>query len=207
MARMLIAEMPLDSLEDEVMFTIAALKADEDAADLLPMTADWLTWIDQARVTERMVRQAVADADAARIVANARLDQACIAFADDLLRDVDKDRSSPRWLGFFKVAPNLFIKQPLSDQVLTVRGWLELTDDPILETHREALTKRSSDAQTALVATQGLAMKRGTLHQQREQLAKQLTEARDALRSELGNRARERKLGRSWPDTFFRVER
>ena len=207
MARKLLADMTLDTLEDEINFTVAALMADEDASDLVATTADWLSWIDEVRAFDRGVRQQVTQVDAGRVMANERLDKAVLDFADDLLADVDKDRGSARWLGFFKVAPTSFVRHPLADEVMSIQGWLEASSDPVLETHRTELSKRVGAAQSALVSTRGLPSKRSELHQRRDALAARLTAARDALHERLAERARERKLGRSWADAFFRVER
>ena len=91
MPRKLIAGMSFDTLEDEVLFTRSAIAADPDAASLLSHTDDWLEMMKQARDADMKARAAVANADAIRMVANARLDAVCVAFGDDLYMAVDKD--------------------------------------------------------------------------------------------------------------------
>jgi hypothetical protein len=39
------ADLTFEALEDQVLFTIAAIEGDQDAADLLGMTAKWLAQI------------------------------------------------------------------------------------------------------------------------------------------------------------------
>src|SRR5689334_3675805 len=95
--RKILAKIPLDDVESEVFFTRSAVKADPDAKDLLSMTDGWLALVDAVRAKERAAREAQADADAARIVANTRLDRACVKFGDELYLAVDKDRSAARW--------------------------------------------------------------------------------------------------------------
>jgi len=206
MPRKLVPEMTLDTFEDEVLFTTAALEADEDAHDLASTTAHWLEGIDEVESTDRQVRQAIASADAKRSMANQRLDIAVLKFADDLLADVDKDRESPRWLEFFKLAPSRFVKVALADQVNNVQGWVSSSSDPILLEHLDSLSRRATDAQSALVSTTGLSSRRSTLKQKRAQLGESLTTDRDALHRKLAERAQERKLPRSWADAFFRTD-
>jgi len=78
MPRKLPPTITFDDAEDEVLFTRAALMADPDASDLVPMTDSWLPLIDTARAKDRTARAARVTADAARIVANDRFDTACV---------------------------------------------------------------------------------------------------------------------------------
>jgi hypothetical protein len=206
MARKLTPQLTLDALEDEVLFTRAALKSDEHTQDLLSMTDSWLGLIDAVRASDRQLRERIADVDASRMLANEYLDLACTAFGDELYLDVDKDRTSRRWLQYFSMPVSRFIRQALSAQVATVKGWLGLPlgTDPLLDQHRELLQSRVDRADKASTDTRGLTPLRGTLWQQRTQLAESLTQSRDELRDVLGQRARELKLGRTWPDAFFK---
>lgn len=206
MPRQLAADMTLDALEDEVIYTQSALRADPDATDLIAMTADWFPQIDAVRAADRSLRETIGNTDASRMVANQRLDSACILFGRELLYDVGNDRSSPRWTQFFKVPPGQFVKQALSKQVNTIRGWLAGATDPVLDVHRTTLSSWSTSADTALVNTQALATLRGQQWQLRTQTTSTLTQSRDALHRVLAQRALERKLDRDWPDVFFRTE-
>lgn len=207
MPRKLIDKMPLDDLEDEIMYTIAALKADENTQDFIPTAEGWMTHVDEVRATDREVRQTVANVDAARMMANEYLDQTCVAFGDDLYYDVDKDRKCTRWTQFFPVAVSAFVRQPLSKQVNAVRGWLASAQDPVLEQYRSDLEKWVTKADDTLVQTSGLAGQRARVWAQRESLAELLTNERDVLRDLLAQRARELKFSRTWPDLFFRTSR
>jgi hypothetical protein len=188
-----------------VRFTTAALKADPVARELASLTESWLPMIEAVRIKERGTRQAVADADAERAVANGRLDAACLRFADDLLRDVDKDTSSPRFRTFFPMAPSRFTRQALGAQVTRVRAWLGVKD-PVLEQHRAELELWSTAADQALVRTHGGALVRGETRILREELAENLTRERDGLGDALGAKARELGLPRDWPNLFFRTQ-
>jgi hypothetical protein len=206
MPRKLPATITFDEAEDEVMFTQAALKADPDAEDLLPMTGAWLGTIDMGRPADRAAWQAVANADAARVIANGRLDLTCTAFGDELYLAVRKDRTSSEWRQFFAAAVSVFVRQALARQVATVRSWLQGSTHPVLENHRAELARWSTKADEALVATRGTALVRGTAHQAREEMAEDLTRERDGLYVALVQRAEERRLPRDWPSLFFRVK-
>lgn len=195
-----------DTIEAEILFTRAALRADPDASDLLPHTDAWLSLVEPARAKERAAREAVENANAERAVANARLDATCIAFGDDLHTAVQKDHRAARWLQFFSVAVSSFVKQALARQIATVKGWLTSSKDPVLEKHRANLETWSARADGALVKTRGTALVRGEAHQAREELAAELTRERDGLHEALSARARERQLPRSFADVFFRTE-
>jgi hypothetical protein len=196
-----------EEIEDQVVFTIAALGADPDAADFLPLTAGWLDRVSEARSKSLAIRQTVAKADAERIIANGRLDAACVAFADGLFLAVGKDRTSARWRTFFSSTVSTFIRQALDRQVNTVKGWLALPSDQAFEPHRAALLKWSNAAANALTKSAESAALRGQAWQSREALATALTRERDGLAEALAAHAREKGLPRDWSAMFFLVRK
>lgn len=204
MPRKLLATMTLDDIEDEVLFTDAALHADPDAAALANRTASWIERVDAARPHDRKARAAAANSDAARQVAGDRLRRTCVAFGDDLYLAVGKKRKSPRWLQFFPRPVSRFVRQPRVSLVKAVRGWLT-SQDPVLGRYRADLERWSQNADLALVETSAVAIVRGDAHQTRGALAVELTLERDQLHDDLSAIARERGLSREWPDMFFRV--
>ncbi len=203
MPRLITERMSLDDVEEEVLYTEAALKADPDAEDLLPLTANWLAAVDQQRAREREVRRTVATVDATRVVADNRLDQACTRFGDQLFLDVNKDRNSPRWKQFFKVPVSRFVRTALPRQIASVRAWLQ-SDDALFTQHKADIEQWVTRADDALVKTRALALSRGQAAISRAEFAEDLTHERDGLEAALGARARERGLDRRWPNSFFR---
>jgi len=201
--RKITERMTLDDVETEILYTEAALRADPDAEDLLPLTDNWLDRLDQERQRSRDVRRAVATVDATRIVADGRLDQACTAFGDELYLETGKNRNSPRWKQFFNAPVSRFVRTALPRQVTRVRAWLQ-ANDPVLERHRPEIEKWVARADDSLVKTRGLALTRGEAAIARTQFVEDLTHDRDGLSEALAARARERGLGRQWPDNFFR---
>ena len=93
---------------------------------------------------------------------------------------------------------------PLGKQVNRVKGWFEGSSDDLLAKHRTSLLGWADKAAAALVATAKTATVRGEAWVTREDLAENLTAARDGLHDALSARARDRGLGRDWPDVFFR---
>lgn len=198
--------MPLDDVEAAILFIRAALRADPDARDLVSLTEPWLPMLDGVRKKEREAREKVADVDAARIVANRRLDHYCIGFGDDLFIAVGKDRNSTEWRQFYSVSVSKFVRQALNTQVKAVFGWLSNSKHEVLEKHRANLNTWATAADQALVATNGSALVRGEAKLARERMAEDLTRERDGLHDALSARAREKRLPRDWPDIFFPVE-
>ncbi|HEX2573839.1 MAG TPA: hypothetical protein VH877_30100 [Polyangia bacterium] len=205
MPRKLTAKTPLDEMEDEVLYTDAALRADPDAARLLERTAHWLDRIDELRRVYRKVRRAEAGAHAARVVAGARLHRACVAFGDELLLAVGKDRRADRWRQFFSLPLSLFLRQELGRRVARVRGWLG-TSDPVFERHRQEIERWAQAADKALIATKALAIVYGEARQAKTALARELTHERDHLHEALAALGRELGQLREWPDGFFRLD-
>ena len=205
--RKLPADISFDEAEDECIFTRSALLADPDAKDLAGETDDWMPYVDNARAADRTARMARGEADAERVVANRRFDGACTGFGDELYIAVNKDRASTRWLMFFSVPVNRFVRQALDKQIQKVQGWLSGSQDAVLNQHRANLTQWMSASDTAINKQKAAAMKQGEAKLAREEMADALTRERDGLYELLSARAREKNLPREWPSQFYRIVR
>lgn len=203
MPRVITAEMSMADTKAEIIYTRASMGADPDARDLVGMTDGLLEACEplDAQMLANLIERTIRDAE--RSVANRNLDTTCIAFGDQLLPAVGKNRQSARWTRYFDEAPNRFVKQDLRDQVKKVNGWLA-TQDPVLEPFREALVLWVGEAQKALDKDEVLKQATAELTLRREAFAKKITQARDAVHRALAQRAEERDLGRDWADGFFR---
>ncbi len=204
MPRMMSLTMTIDDMEDEILFTVAALEADPDAKVLLSHTDGWLPRLDELRSEVRKLRLQAGKTQAAKAVAKTRLDTACGALGDTHFLVINKNRESSRWKKFFPSTISAFQREPLADKVAAVFGWLIVTDEPALEQHRSNLTKWATAARTALDATAQQHILRANLQQTRDTHAQQLTADRDKLHELLSGIARDQGLSRTWPDTFFR---
>jgi hypothetical protein len=208
MPRKITPQFTLDLMEDEVLFTTAALKADPDASDLVSVTAGWLATVDHAREKDRAKRTAVAEADAARTVTNARLDAVCVQFGDELFLAAGKDRESPRWKRFVNEPMGKFVRRAFRAQIAKVRSWVSLATgtEAVLDKYRTPLDTWSAAGNAALERTDATALARGGAQIARTDAAETLTRERDALHALLVDRANTRSLPRDWPATFFRTE-
>jgi len=204
MPRKLTPSMSLEMLLDEVIYTRAAIKADPDASDLLAVTDDWLASIETVRLVTAKVIELEADADAARMVSNARLDSSCMRFSDRLALEVGKDRTAARYRQFFRTPAYAFVRTSLSKQTATVNSWLSV-EDPLITEMKPELSRWTAAAEAALAKTDETAASRGRAWLAREKLAEDLTRARDGLSELLSARAREKQLPREWAGVFFRT--
>ena len=202
MARMITKEFTFDDMENEVRFSRASLKADPDAAMLHPRADSLLGWISAARDKDALARTAVQEASAFRFVANTRLDAACRSFGRDLAHSLSNDRSGARWHRFFRGTVDDFVSQPLADQAAACLAWLTI-DEPVLAPHRETIERWAEAAKSALEQTEASGQVRGTAMVAKEQLAEDLTRARDGLAVALATLADEHGFGRNYPDGFF----
>lgn len=205
MPRQIDPDETFDTLRDEMNFTASRLQDEAAAAGLAGRTTDWKSRIDAAEATARALDHDVTAVDAARQGANDALDAATTAFADALLPAVGKDRSSPRWRGFFRTSVSEFNRMPLAEQAAAVRGWLNDSQDAVLLAHKDALDAATGRVERAIARENALASRRGGLWQEREALASYLTNERDALHDELSAVARANGLPRGWASSFFRT--
>ena len=206
MPRKITERIPLDEIEEEVLFTQAVLAADPDSKDLSIDAEDWLDAVDEMREKERQLRREVAHVEAARMIADNRLNEACNRFGAELTFDTRNDRESPRFRQFFSIPASRLAKMSLSKRVVTVRAWLG-SEDVVLSKHREALETWVNQADQAVVETQRQSLKRKEMQIAREKLAMDLTRKRDSLAESLAERAREKDLDREWSKAFFRTGR
>ena len=210
MAAQIDTHMTLDDVESDILYTRAALEADPDASDLLSTTDSWLGMIDAVRAKGRDARTIQTRAAARRRIAGGRLDAECTRFGDALYLAVGKDRNAARWTRFFSGShqtPSSFVRQAIRTQLTAVTAWLGVTGDDVLDAHRDPLTKWSGAMNEALDLTASTTTARGAYHVAREQLAEDLTRARDGLEATLVQRADERGLARDWPGLFFQTRR
>ena len=124
MVKQINPDMTFDEMENECIFTRAAKRADRNASDMLAMSSTWLGSIEAVRVLERNARTAFQEATAARMIANARLDDTCRSFGRALATDLKNDRTSARWKRFFRGTVDEFVTQPLVDQADACIAWL-----------------------------------------------------------------------------------
>lgn len=206
--RELPADTPLDELEDEVIDTQAALRADPDAEDLAPGFEAQLTALDVVFDRERQTRREKVEAAAVCRVADGRLDPAIVLTGKQLEVVVKGDKSSPTWTrAFGSSTPSDIGRLPRAKEVtrvselvaaLTAVGSAALTD--VIA----SLTLWSGRLGAGLERLRTANASRGQYVGDREEYVIALNRARRSLSGALIQRAAERGLPKDWPATFFR---
>ena len=205
MPRKLPTQTTLNNHLRQLIYTRAALAADPQARDLLPMTDGWEARVDAVLRIHRLALNAQVGADALRRVSNTGLDTSCMAFGAELGLKEKPGTEGFRYF-FRNLTPSRFIKQALATQVGAVEAWLGATDNAVFERHRAMITTWVVAAREALTATDASANPIGTWQVARARLAEDMTRERDGLWAALDERRRAENLPRDWPDLFFRVE-
>lgn len=139
---------------------------------------------------------------------DAKLDRAVGSVADDLLFAVDKDRTSPRFKRYFPVATSQIIRLGLEAELKRVRTWpdaLEAEPDRSLKEHSKPLGKLITEGDEA-IAARTTAFGDTANHRIHEivPFVDDLNATRLSVWTALLLLAQKHKLGKAWPDEFFR---
>lgn len=204
MTRNLYAEDTFDTLLEEVYHSQARLEDEPAVRHLGVGTEPWVGWILEAERQFRAATREAVGVRAARTGANEQLDATVIQFGRHLDEAVDRDHDTGRWRGFFRTSVTVFNRQPLEEQVRTVKGWLS-SEDPVLVAARPVLGAAVERVDRALTREAALAARRGAVWSAREALAEKLNDARRALEAEIEAIAQDQGLPKSWVASFFLV--
>jgi hypothetical protein len=208
--RELRAETPLETLEDEIVYTDAALKADPEAEDLAPGFAGQLESLDEVYDRERATRRAVTEATAYSRVADSRLDEEVLGSGRVMEVPLKGDRTHPSWTKVYGTAtPSDVAKLARPKEVIKVRGMIKAMTElglAILATVIASLTFWAGRLDGGLTRLTDSKADRGRFRSERDEFIIGLNRARRALYGSLTTRAAERGLPKEWPDLFFRHE-
>ena len=198
----------LDTYWEELVFTEARLSGDEQASEFAPAFKDLIGRLGTVRDGQFVVWHEEVSAQAAVSAADDHLDDFIRALARTLLRVVNDEIKSPRYLRYFTVTPSSLVRLGLESEVARVRGWVdslgsepekELQDlgarlrvlveqgDQVLERRRKAAAARSDHRVRAIAP-----------------FIDEINRARLALYGSLTQKAAENHLARDWADRFFR---
>jgi len=115
----------LDTYWEELIFTEARLSGDEQASELAPAFKDLLGRLGTVRDGQLAAWHEEVSAQAAVAAADDRLDDLVRTLAKALLRVVDDDVKSPRYLRYFATTPSSIIRLGLESEIARVRGWVD----------------------------------------------------------------------------------
>lgn len=190
-------------LRAERIFTMARLEDEALAADFVTRFDGWVPRIAKLEQDELALAEEEQRVAAALVGANGALDEACSELSEDLLKQMTRD--DPTYRSFFKTTCSDFIRQEFDEQVKSMRNWVDTSSDATFLTHRDAIEKAVARAERALKRETATATLRSNRDISRKALADDFTEDRDVLHDDLAKVARESRLGRGWPATFFKT--
>lgn len=206
--RELVADMPLDEVEDEVIDTLAALQADPDAEDMVASFEPQLVSLDVVWDRERATRREKVEATAFTRVADEHTDDELVDTGRGLNHHVRGDHTSAAWNRVFGgLTPTDVTKLPRSEQVKRVTAMVaELVAQAIESMARnvEKLGFWNERLNTGLSRLEAANLDRGRFTGEREEYVVSLNKARRSLAAALAQRAVERNLPKDWPSLFFR---
>jgi len=198
----------IETFWEELIFTEERLSGDEVAKEFAPSFKELLARLGPVRDGQLAAWHEEVSAQAAVAAADDRLDDLVRTLAKALLRVVDDDVKSPRYLRYFATTPSSIIRLGLESEIARVRGWVDsltseaekdLQDlgaqlgklveqgDQVLERRRKAAAARSDHRVRAITS-----------------LIDDINSARLSLYGTLTKKAAELRLPRDWPDRFFR---
>lgn len=190
-------------LRAERIFTIARLEDEAPAASFATRFDGWVPRIAKLEQDELALAEEEQRVAASLVGADSALDEACTGLSEELLRHVERD--DPRYRAFFKTTCSDFIRQEFDDQVKAMRNWVDTSNDAVLVAHRDSIEKAVVRGERALKREAALATLRSNRDIARKELAESCTLDRDVLHDDLAKVARDGKLGRGWPTTFFKT--
>jgi hypothetical protein len=203
MIRKLTEKLTTDDLRDEIVFTRSMINAHPLTQHLVGHADQWDAELPAFESRQRAQRDLRITLDARRQISNEFLGRTVLAFSDDLLRFVNKDRTSKLYTQYFSVPPSKFVGQALGEEVAAVRSWLP-NEQPLLDPHRAELSRWTDTADAVLAEDKRALQLTAELQQARERIVADLTAKRDALWAILAELARQHHLGRTWANSFFR---
>ena len=121
----------LESAWDEMVFTEARLKGEQEARDFVDLVASLITRLDEARAGQAGARREEVAAHAAVSAADDALDDGVRAI-DRALADAERgNRKSARYKRYFGGPPSTYTRLGLESELSRVRGWVaSLTSEP-----------------------------------------------------------------------------
>jgi len=204
MPKRILPETALSETRDEIVFTRGALKAHPIARVLLPETEGWLAPITALRDQMETNEVERIELDAEYKILNAAFDADCIEFSPVALKAAGGDREDTRYTRYFAVAPSVFVKQDIDEQVKAVEGWLTV-QDPTLDPWRERFAAHLAALKDHRARRRASQQKTRSFEIAREAAATTLTDQRDALHRRLGEQGQQSSQPRGYADLFFRI--
>jgi hypothetical protein len=200
---------PLDSYGEELLFTEAMLKSDQDAKEFVGPISELLARINVVRADPTGVWREEIAAQAAVSSVDEQLEDWIHAFDRVLKAVVNGDVQSPLYRRYFSSAPWTFTRLGLENQISWVRGWIDSLAyemEPTLRPRAVTLAKIIASGDAAL-AQRSKAVRSRVDRRVRAitSLVGDINAARAALYANLAKKAQAARLPSDWPNRFFRT--
>jgi hypothetical protein len=198
----------LDTLSEELVYTETRLLVDDQAKEFAPPMSQLLVRLGEVRTGQVGAKYEEVAAQAAVTAVNDQLDDLVRGLAKELLRVVDDDIRSPRYLRYFSDAPSAIIRLGLESELGRVRGWVDsLSSEPetALQEFGARLRKVTESGDQVLDRRRKAEAARSD-HRVRSitALVEDINNARRSLYGVLTKKAADNRLPRDWADRFFR---
>lgn len=206
--RLLDSRYSLDTLHEEVVYTLARLQADTLATDLATRFDTHGKTIAAAIQRELGFASAEVKAQACVDRLQGEMRSNIETFALDLLRLILGDRSDRRYTQLFRVSPSVLARKALTSQVAMVGTWpTVLAGDPGLAVWAPVFTQLLDAANQAIAKRSAAATERATWRsRERESMFAAVNAARQEVYGALCQRTSQKGQPRTWPDGFFRQQ-
>jgi len=194
---------------DELEFTEAATAADPQAAEFAPAFEEEIAGWPEVSQRERAARRAITRADAVVAVGNGQLDATTLRFGDHCFLETGRDRKGAAFRKFFPTAPSAFVNGALRKQCERTRDVIvpeiaKLAADSPLRAYATPLLDGAKAALAALAARARAEGNAATVASDVREWKEGVNRLRTTTHAELVKVAVERRLGRAWPEMFFR---
>jgi hypothetical protein len=200
----------LETVWSELVYTESRASADRYASDLAAPITALVAQVEELRRQQLGEWRAVIAAQAQVDAVSEELDELVSDFVDTLLFTL-RDRKSPRFVRYFGSRTPLEITRlGLSSELEEVRGWPDSMQSEPEEALRAFAPKLEALVEQGEVAlhkrTVASAARADFRVRSIEPFVEKVNAQRLLLLAELFKRAEEKKLPRSWAESFFRVQ-
>lgn len=198
----------LESYSEELLFTEARLKSDEQAKEFVALITELLAKVDVVRADQVGAWREEIAAQAAVSAADDHLDDWIRRFDRALKEVVNGNVQAPAYRRYLSSAPWTFIRLGLENEISRVRGWIDSLasePEPTLKTFAVSLAKVIAIGEAALEQRRKAVSSRSD-HRARSiaSLVEEINATRAALYGSLAKKALASNLPSDWPSRFFR---
>ena len=198
----------LQTFWDDVVYTEAALLADDETAALAAALTEHLADHERVAKIDRDSRRATLQAGARANVADGGVDEGIRDLHNDTLHDVQQDRSERRYATLFPQPLNRMIRHALARQLegateIVERLGLSLFTEAFRDRHRGSLGALIERGRAALASRRTAALQRTEARLEIQAWKEETNALRLGIYSQLLSIAAQQRHNRRWAEQFF----